>query len=394
MASTTLLDTLTKSVLARNLSALFDTSHNTNISAVLLSTVSRLLDRSSQHTTIRVDNWQSVIFDHLSNFFTYNPAEQVATVCALLTLLYLLVKFGVMSWLRFGNLDRFSPFTRSPPQGSTTVSDADFSYITSDDLKRHGVPQQSSAAAQADLGPPRDTDSLSLRSRRGDFVLHFPTYSIAKGELRTGQVRDAAAKRLNIDPRKVKLLYKGRNLKDYTAPCREEGLKDGSELLCTVADASPSDTDASDGEGEDTATGVEGGSKKKKNRNRFRRKKKNPQQGESAGSSLHPPTTEARAPSPASSMPTTAVEKIAALHATLRSYEQDVQAFIRHPPTEPAKREFEHKRLSETILAQVLLKTDAVETEGDADARSRRKELVKECQGILAKLDASVGVKE
>lgn len=61
--------------------------------------------------------------------------------------------------------------------------------------------------------------------------------------------------------------------------------------------------------------------------------------------------------------------------------------FISNVPADAKKRELEYKRNSETILTQILLKSDAVDTEGDMDARLRRKELVVEVQGLLHDLD-------
>ena len=61
--------------------------------------------------------------------------------------------------------------------------------------------------------------------------------------------------------------------------------------------------------------------------------------------------------------------------------------FISNPPTDGQKRDLEYRRISETILAQILLKSDAVDTEGDSEARMSRKELAKEVQAFLADLD-------
>lgn len=79
--------------------------------------------------------------------------------------------------------------------------------------------------------------------------------------------------------------------------------------------------------------------------------------------------------------------KLDALNHALQTMLPECIAFTTSPPHDQAKKDFEHKRLSESILAQILLKLDAVETEGDPDARLRRKELVREAQKVLNGLD-------
>ena len=58
-------------------------------------------------------------------------------------------------------------------------------------------------------------------------------------------------------------------------------------------------------------------------------------------------------------------------------------------PIDAKKRDFDYKRISETIVMQILLKSDAVDTEGDAEPRMRRKELTKEVQAFLNDLDVA-----
>ena len=82
------------------------------------------------------------------------------------------------------------------------------------------------------------------------------------------------------------------------------------------------------------------------------------------------------------------LETIAAVfHDTLLPKCQDLLA---NPPAEKEKRRQEAGRLTLTIEQNVLLKYDVVETEGDEAVRSRRKELIKEAQGWLGKLDSAI----
>lgn len=107
--------------------------------------------------------------------------------------------------------------------------------------------------------------------------MHFPAYSIAKGELRIKEVREAAAKKLSGgDTGRIKLLYKGKNLKDDTRTAKQEGLKDEAELLVAVAERdldSEGDSDSEEGEELAETQGGDGEARKKK-RNRGKKTKR------------------------------------------------------------------------------------------------------------------------
>ncbi|KAI9663980.1 MAG: hypothetical protein M1821_007471 [Bathelium mastoideum] len=297
--------------------------------------------------------------------------------------------------------------------------------------------------------PERDTDVLVLRHKKNSYPVHFPAHSISSGELRIADIRASAGKKTGGSTQRIRLYHKGRNLKDDHRLARDEGLHNASEILCSVGDASSSregsassssdnNADGSsstddDGDGADLdvamthdsslADGSAAEDKPKRRRHRRSGKKKSSGRGKlrkpappssslsASADHLEPPPPQPslappypgassksssphRAPSPQPPAAgagrrtlQTPHEKLDALADALAQLTPGARAFLAEPPQEPARREFEYKKLTETILAQILLKVDGVETEGDEGARARRKELVREAQGWLDRLD-------
>jgi hypothetical protein len=337
--------------------------------------------------------------------------------------------FVTMSWFsRSGGSwgGRFSPFGRpgnSPNAG--VVNDSDFSYITNEDLRRNGTAPE--VVEWDDKNPDRETDCVVFKEKRTNYPTHFPVHSIRDGDLRIGKLREAAARKLNVDDaRRIRMFYKGRNLKHDERTAREEGLRgDNCEILVTVGeapagglappgadDSAPrawSDNNDDDDDDDDDSDGDSGANKKKSRKRGGRRSKKKtnaPSSGTStpgyttkgAGSEFLPiPSHMNAAPRPSSAPPQPA--RAAAAPATPQGKLDAIASkfhtefvpmcvqYMANPPAEKSKREFEYKKLSETILTQIIFKLDGVETDGDQEARATRKALVKEVQGMLAKLD-------
>ena len=369
---------------------------------------------------------QQTSFANVADFIT-NPRFDDTAYLTVLSLVLAAV-FVTMSWFsRAGGSGgwggRFSPFGRpgtSPNSGQ--VSDADFSYITADDLKKREL------GDYEDKNPNRETDVLIFKHGKTNYPTHFPAQSIREGELRISTVRQAAAKKIGVDdPRRIRMFFKGKNLKHDEKTAREEGLRGdgtGSEILCAlgegaVASMAPGSEDArrtwSDGEDEedDTESGVDSATNAAaKKRTRKRGGKKNKKKGTAPPTSGHstpgysqgspagaeflpipshvpgPRPTSAPPPAARAATPQTPMGKLDAIASKFHTeFVPLCVGFMTNPPGEKSKRDFEYKKLSETILTQILMKLDGVETEGDQDARMKRKEIVKEVNAMLNKLD-------
>lgn len=208
-----------------------------------------------------------------------------------------------------------------------------------------------------DAGP----DILLLKHRGVKYTLHFPSYIIDDGILTVRDLRQRAAERTGTsNPNHIKLIYKRKLLRDDSRSYKEEGLKMQSEVLCIVwegqqGERTPTDLSDSDMDGQP---------------------------------SLIPRSL---TPAPDRQDFRTPREQLDSLVSYFRQELLPLcDAFVANPPADFKSREFEHRKLSETVLVQILLKTDGIDIYGDQDLqdlRNDRKAFLLEVQRTLTRLD-------
>ncbi|KAI0904589.1 BAG domain-containing protein [Ustulina deusta] len=302
-----------------------------------------------------------------------------------------------------------SPFaSQASSQDGPHVTDADYSYITSEDLETSlQAPERSySPHNRRALRTLEEDDVILIKHKSITYPVHFPAYSISDGRLTVRDVRDRAALVMDLSIRRAghfKMLYKGRILKEQDIPIRDYGVKNNSELLVVVPEGRLSDDDDSSGTVEEVVATDSRDDlrtpKKRKNKNGKKKpKSRGPRDttsnlevpvqtdGDSRWTSPDPSRHPSRVPSPA--VPSGAIEKLAAIRSHFDSQLLPLcNQFARHPPKDAKKLQDEHRKITETVLQHVLLKLDEVDTGGDPDIRAKRKDLVNYVQSVLKTVD-------
>ncbi|EEH19866.2 hypothetical protein PABG_02125 [Paracoccidioides brasiliensis Pb03] len=402
------------------------------------------------------------------------------------TVIALLLAILAMSWNPWRRLPSPPSPLRYTPPTTPAVTDDDYSYVTVNDADYTGLwdnkeysPRRqqkksiycySNGSSNNDESEP---DVIFLKYRGASHKLNFPAYAIGDGIITVGNVKLAAANALGVaDTRQIKLLYKGRLLKDDFARARDVGLKQNSATMCVISRVLP-ETSSEESiltppplEGSEiversSPPAVNGGSgggagsgrRKRRHRERYnntttidakdparnpstsrsRPIPMNEQPAQQSPRSPHTPLTSHPRNSPnlstpplsattnnnnsntnrsfssskaqppsnpsprPSSLPTPSPNlntikspqaKLSLLseyfHSTLKPL---LNEYVEHTPTDQKTRDFEHRKLSETTMAQLILKVDGIEIDGDEEVRQQRRTLILTVQNALKRID-------
>jgi hypothetical protein len=388
---------------------------------------------------------------------TYSSISYTTVGATLLAVVFLCYRYSMSYYTSSSRTDegwggRRSPYSAS--SGRDSITDH-VEYLTGDSLlsdprhtysaHRASVP---STYAYIDEEAP---DTLRIRHKHQTYELHFKPYAISDGLLLISDVRKYAAEKLGTDPRRLRLLYKGRPLRDDHLKAKAYHLKQNSEIMCVISEAEAMNGAVSDhsGSGDDSSSVASNTQRPQRRRAESTARPRTEYQAPSQQSqpqylsssyshhnpsiSRHPhsrPSSEnlrapamertssrqsstghASPPRPRSPVPppsrqsppqprhstvspSTPIDpnsphgKVNALALAFHTqWLTKCEQFITNPPSDPKTRDLEYAKLSESVMAQIVLKADNIETEGDTDARAARKQLVDEASDILKRLD-------
>lgn len=187
--------------------------------------------------------------------------------------------------------------------------------------------------------PERTEDVIYVKHGKNDYEFQFPLGAISSGIVTVGALRAKAAQETGVDTSRISLVGLGRNLKDDSVTLRSLGMGSGTKVLCMASQQKPISV-------------------------------KKPE-------IVTPP----KQLSPS--------EKIEAVKQAVQDKTGALtQAFVSDPPADAKDREDTHRKISETIMGE-LLKLDGIESD-DPAVRLRRKEVVKEIQRVLETLDGAL----
>ncbi|KAH6603155.1 hypothetical protein Trco_007930 [Trichoderma cornu-damae] len=281
--------------------------------------------------------------------------------------------------------------------GVPDVTNEDFSYITEQDLDDPMVEYSDSRyyPRPHSRGPSEPEDDILLIKNNGvTYPAHFPAYSIGDGKLYVKDVRDRIGILMDLSSRttrRIKLLYKGKQLKEPSIPVREYGVKNKSELMAVMPDIE----DDNSGRSDDEMIIVDEPSRNDAKSSRSRKKKRSKRKSDKseAGSPTSPVDGGSNGDAANAASPTAisaAMRKLDEISDEFHSkWLPPCLDFVDAPPRDSKRRDEEHRKLSESVMQQIILKLDGVETEGVDEIRQRRKDLVRRVQEVLKQLDAA-----
>ncbi|KAM0254412.1 hypothetical protein ACHAQJ_006815 [Trichoderma viride] len=327
--------------------------------------------------------------EYISGTLGVPPTFVYSGIAALVALPITMSRYG---W----SLSR-EPSFGAVPGGVPDITNEDFSYITAQDLDDPRVEYTDSRyfPRPRSRGPSEPEDDILLIKNKGvTYPAHFPAYSIGDGKLFVKDVRERIGVLMDLSSRttrRIKLLYKGKQLKEASAPIREYGVKNKSELMAVIPEAD----DDNSGRSDDEMIIVDEPSRNDTKSSRSRKKKRSKKKSDKnePGSPTSP--IDSGSNGDAANGPSAAA--IAAATKKLDEISDDFHSkwlplcldYIEAPPKDAKKRDDDHRKISESVLQQVILKLDGVETEGVDEIRQRRKELVRRAQEVLKQLDTA-----